>query len=700
MNKSTLLMAMCAMVCAVPGGAAEPAHAVEQPPAAQPVPAKIEIADGPFKPTWESLKQYKCPEWFRDAKLGFWAVWGPQSVPMQGDWYARGMYEQDCAQYDYHVKAYGHPSKFGFKDVIPLWKAEKWDPDALMARYKKAGAKYFCMIAMHHDNFDCWNSAHQKWNAVNMGPKRDIAAEWQAAARKHGLRFGMTEHLAASWWFYSNSKGADRTGPLAGVSYDGATPAYADLYWRGNKEPDGYYYIPKAPDFVRKTWSDRVNDMGAHYRPDLLYSDSPLPYADEYGLNMLAQFYNRNIQQHGGTLEAVYTCKQASGGRWVEDLERGVMGETCPEPWQTDTCVGGWYYNAKLYERHEYKTAATILTMLADIVSKNGNLLLNFPLRPDGSLDDDELKILDELAAWMSVNGEAIFGTRPWKVYGEGPCHAGSGSFNEDGLRYTARDIRFTTTSNALYALILGWPDCNRTLIRSLASAAGTITQVSLLGCTDTLAWTQTAEGLDVVLPSTRPCEQACALKIIGSQLQPVPIAAALACYDVQGRIILEARDAEIHGESPRYEQDGKKNQIGYWDNPKDYVSWTFHVLKTGVYSAAVTYSCSPGSEGSEFVVEAAGQKLARKSRATESWSTYLTDTAGLLSFNATGVCTLAVKPGPAPKWGTIGLQSVILTPSPTPPIARRPVPPRTGSAPLVAIAKPNLTVRPNSIHH
>ena len=193
------------------------------------------MAPGPFKPTDESLKQYQCPEWFRDAKLGIWAVWGPESVPMQGDWYARRLYQHDTTDKNgkpshepdnqYHVTHYGHPSTNGFKDIIPLWKAEKWNPDRLMELYQKAGAKYFCMIAMHHDNFDCWNSKYQpKWNSVNMGPKRDIAAEWQQAAIKHGLRFGMTEHLAASWWFYSTAHSADKTGPLAGVPYDGNDP--------------------------------------------------------------------------------------------------------------------------------------------------------------------------------------------------------------------------------------------------------------------------------------------------------------------------------------------------------------------------------------------------------------------------------------------------------------------------------------------
>ena len=197
-----------------------------------------------------------------------------------------------------HVDHFGHPSKIGFKDIIPLWKAEKWDPDRLMGLYQKAGAKYFCMIAMHHDNFDCWDSKFQHWNSVNMGPKRDIAGEWQKAAQKHGLRFGMTEHLAASWWFYSAAKGADKNGPKAGVRYDGADPKFADLYWTGNEHPDGHYYLPNAPDFCEEIWFNRIKDLVDRYHPDLLYSDSPLPYPDEFGRKLLAHYYNDNVQQH------------------------------------------------------------------------------------------------------------------------------------------------------------------------------------------------------------------------------------------------------------------------------------------------------------------------------------------------------------------------------------------------------------------
>ena len=361
-----------------------------------------------------------------------------------------------------------------------------------------------------------------------MGPKRDIAEEWKKAATKEGLRFGMTEHLAASWWFYSAAKGADKNGASAGVPYDGADPKYADLYWTGNENPTEHYYCPHGPTYIKQTWFDRISDLIDRYHPDLLYSDSPLPYPDEFGRKLLAHYYNDNLQQHGGKLEAVYNCKQPAEGRWVQDLERGVMDGIHPEPWQTDTCVGGWYYDEQVLARHGYKTPATVIHMLCDIVSKNGNLLLNFPPRPDGTLDEDELNILDAMSAWIAVNGEAIYGTRPWKIYGEGPSKAEKGgAFNEVGLKYTARDIRFTQSKDgqSRYALALGWPDDNRLVIRSLASAAGEISEVALLGYAGKLDWKQTDDGLVVKLPAQKPCDLAYAFKISAGDLQPVPVA-------------------------------------------------------------------------------------------------------------------------------------------------------------------------------
>jgi len=270
--------------------------------------SNLAAARSAFEPTFESLARYRCPDWFRDAKFGIWAHWGPQSVPMFGDWYARKMYEEGgkSGYYDHHVKTYGHPSKFGYKDIVPLWKAEKFDPEALMPLYKAAGARYFVSMGVHHDNFDLWNSKHQEWNAVKMGPKRDIVGDWQKAARKQGLRFGVSEHLGASYTWFQASRGADKKGPLAGVPYDGADARVERLYHPATKPGDTAWYTTDAAWAAE--WSNRIGDLVDQHQPDLVYSDGALPFGD-VGRKFLANFYNSNMKRHGGKLEAVYNLK-------------------------------------------------------------------------------------------------------------------------------------------------------------------------------------------------------------------------------------------------------------------------------------------------------------------------------------------------------------------------------------------------------
>ena len=481
--------------------------------------AELPISAGPFLPTMDSLTNYACPEWFRDAKFGIWAHWGPQSVPMEGDWYARKMYQQGSPDYQDHLARYGHPSTNGWKDIIPLWKAEKWEPEKLMELYKKAGAKYFVSMGTHHDDFFLWNSPLHKWNAVNYGPHRDVVGDWQKAAKKNGLPFGVSEHLGASFSWFQDSHKSDRTGPLAGVPYDGANSNYWDLYHFPAEPNDQSTWYTKDPRWQQQ-WYDEIRELVDHYHPDLLYSDGPVPFGNVVGLSQIANLYNDNLQHNGGKLTAVYTCKQPSGGRWVHDYERGVNGGIDPIPWQTDTSIGDWFYN-----RHwKYQPLSWTVHMLVDIVSKNGNLLLNVVLRPDGSLDPEVETMLHQLAGWTAVNGEAIYGTRPWLVYGEGEVQAKGGAFKEN-FQYSAKDIRFTTKGKTLYAIALGWPDNGKFVIKSLAktddSSANQIKRVELLGYKGRLKFTQTTDGLIVEIPAQKTSDLTCSLKITGSHLKP-----------------------------------------------------------------------------------------------------------------------------------------------------------------------------------
>ncbi len=488
------------------------------------------VADGPFEGTRVSLRAYEIPEWFRDAKFGIWAHWGPQSAVEAGDWYARNMYIEGSAQYAYHLKTYAHPSKFGFKDTIPAWKAERFDADHLMDLYKKAGAKYFMTMGVHHDNFDLWNSQHNRWNAVNMGPKKDIVGMWKQAAQRHGLKFAISDHLWISYKWFSSSKGSDRAGAFAGVQYDGANPTNYEYYGRCEEvlsnDNDLDWNENTIPEVWKRHWFDRIKDLVDQYQPDLLYCDGQLPFED-YGLNLLAHFYNKNAAMHGGKTQAVYTSKRAldsAKGKaiCVFDVERGVVDDIWPLPWQTDTCIGDWHYSRDM--RGHYKTPKMVVDMLVDIVSKNGNLMLNIPLPASGMPDDDELAVLDGITKWMAVNGEGIYGTRPWRRYGEsavgsagGAASEGGQSFNESKRKdLTFSDVRFMTKGGVLYAYFMGWPDGGSVKIRSLAGA--NVEGVELLGA-GKVEFTQETDGLKVALPGTKPCEHAYGLKVMGRGL-------------------------------------------------------------------------------------------------------------------------------------------------------------------------------------
>jgi alpha-L-fucosidase len=511
-----------------------------------------------FAATWESLVAgYRAPDWFRDAKLGIWAHWSAQCVPEQGDWYARKMYIQGTPQYDFHVAHYGHPSQFGFMEIDRLWKAERWDPQALMQLYEAAGAKYFVSLANHHDNFDNYASRHHAWNSVRIGPKQDIVGTWAKVARAAGLRFGVSNHSAHAWHWFQVAYGYDGEGPLAGTRYDAATLRASDgagKWWQGLDPqelytgpnivmPDGIRGVaavqewqekhtgewteappPNNPQFVQK-WSLRCRDLIDQHRPDLIYFDnSGLPF-EQAGLEMTAYYYNESRKWHDGRLEAVVNAKKLPPERrpaLVEDIERGVSDEMRPLPWQTCTCLGNWHYDRALFERHGYKSALRVTQMLADIVAKNGNLLLSVPMRGDGTIDEDERKVLGDLAAWMKVNGEAIFGTRPWKVFGEGPARASGGMFSEGkAAPYTAEDLRFTTRGATLYALALDTPRTGQLTIRSLAAdkVTGPIERVELLGVEQPLGYRHTASGLSVTLPPQRRAIGVHVLRIQGRGL-------------------------------------------------------------------------------------------------------------------------------------------------------------------------------------
>lgn len=619
------------------------------------------IAQGPFQGNLDSLKQNKYPKWFTEGKLGIWAHWGPQAVPMEGDWYARLLYEEGGKDYKDHLARYGHPSKSGYKDIIPLWKAEKWDPDKLMALYKNAGAKYFVSMGVHHDNFDLWNSTYHRWNAMKMGPHRDMVGDWQKAALKQGLHFGVSEHLGASFTWFQASRDADKSGPLAGVPYDGNNPAYEDLYhWKAKPGDTGWY--SNDPQWHAE-WYRRIKDLVDQYHPDLLYSDGGIPFGS-VGESLVAHFYNSSIALHHGHQEAVYTCKQTSNGRWAQDLERGVQSGIEANPWQTDTSIGDWYYN----KHWQYRGADWVIKTLVDVVSKNGNLLINVVLRPDGSLDPEAEKVVADMTAWMKVNSESIYATKPWVTFGEGPIRAKGGSFKED-FGFTAKDVRYVGKGDGtVYATLMGKPDASEIVLTALAkqsSGNAGIRSVRLLGSKEPVKWSWDGDGLHIQLPFGSFSDIASVLKITGSNLRDFQVSATpgatpqTVSADASGNFTLNATAANIHGGGLQTEgPDGSEN-LGFWDSADDWASWTVDFKTPGTYE--VTASVSTGSNPTVFDLNVAGSHLTGNVPDTADWAKYETISLGTVSVTKAGKIEVAVKPSNHETWKPMNLRSLHL---------------------------------------
>lgn len=453
-----------------------------------------------FQATWESLKKYQTPDWFRDAKFGIFIHWGVYSVPaFSNEWYPRQMYQQGSDEFKHHVATYGTQSRFGYKDFIPMFKAEKFDPVKWVELFKKAGAKYVVPVAEHHDGFQMYKSALSKWNAVEMGPKRDVVGEIAAEVRKQGLIFGLSSHRIEHWFFMNGGRKFES---------DVLDDKYNDFYGPAREENE----TPSAE--YMNDWLLRNTELVNNYQPQLFWFDWWIeqPAMDPYRKSFAASYYNKGLEWNKGV---VINYKNVSfpDGAAVLDLERGKLAGIREMAWQTDDAIGNnsWGYAAG----NTFKDARYVVTNLIDIVSKNGNLLLNIGPRPDGTITDEETATLLGTGKWLEVNGEAIYGTRPWKTFGEGPTESASGSFADQKKPFTAQDIRFTTKGTTLYAIAMGLPAAN-TLIKALGTKAGNgvIVSVEMIGSSEKVAWTQQAEALLIKPSKNYPSEYAVAYKI------------------------------------------------------------------------------------------------------------------------------------------------------------------------------------------
>jgi alpha-L-fucosidase len=497
--------------------------------------AAYAIAPGPFAPTWASLEQnYALPDWYRDAKFGIWMHWGPQCQPGDGDWYAKYMYDQVRPQYQFHLQKYGHPSKFGFKDVINEWKAEQWDPAALLGRFQWAGAKFLVSMANHHDNFDNFNSKFQPWNSVNVGPKKDIVGTWAGLVRAAGMKFGVSIHGARAWNWYEDAQGSDKTGPLAGVPYDGKLTK-ADgkgLWWEGLDPQDLYaqnHAIGAQPDTAYATkYFNRMKDLFDQHHPDLVFfDDTKLPLGD-VGLNLAAHLYNASREWNGGTEQSVIIANGFSAAEQqacVSNMERNMSLDLLKRPWNKGNCLGPWHYSVSDYTKG-YRRTADWIHLMVDVVSKNGTFLLAIPLPGSGALDDKASAFLDDMGKWMALNSECIYGTRPWVIYGEGPSVKNDATARDSagnpprglGPNLTGADVRFTTKGEVLYAVVMGQPDNGTVTIKALATGSphypGEIGGVQMLGSAGKLDMVRDTTGLTVTVPGNDQSHYATGLKI------------------------------------------------------------------------------------------------------------------------------------------------------------------------------------------
>lgn len=466
------------------------------------------IAQGPYRDDWESLSGFKMPEWFENAKFGIFIHWGLYSVPaFNNEWYSRNMYIQGTEEFEHHIKTYGPHRDFGYKDFIPMFTAPKFDPDEWAALFEEAGAKYVVPVAEHHDGFQMYDSDLSEFNAAKMGPKRDCIGELKDALARRGITFATSSHRAEHLWFMGNGKDFDSDihEPLK----------RGDFYWPSiQKQPDqsSLTDTPIPTQEYLEDWLVRTAELIDKYRPAILYFDWWIQHVSwkPYLKKLAAYYYNRG-KEWGMDVGICYKHDAMMFGSGIVDVERGKFADAKPYHWQTDTAIAhnSWCYTTNL----DYKTTQDIVCYLVDVVSKNGNLLLNVGPKADGTIPEQDTKILKEIGAWLLVNGEAIYNAHVWRYSEEGPTTEVSGQFcDSSGSRYTSEDFRFTIAGGCLYAVCMKYPENGRITIRSLADSSdqnkplfhGLIEDVSILGFDEHIDWTKDKDGLHFTTTSVK----------------------------------------------------------------------------------------------------------------------------------------------------------------------------------------------------
>ena len=600
--------------------------------------------DGPFKPEWASLKAHKNPEWFRDAKFGIYTHWGPVTVgsencPSPGQYYGRDMYDRTKPEFEFHKQTFGDQSKFGYKDLIPLFKAEKFDANEWAELFARAGAKFAGPVAVHHDNFAMWDSQVTPWNAAKMGPHRDVVGELGSAIKARGMKFVSTFHHAYAWGYFDHS-----------FEFDGADPKNAKLYSTMHEQGS---YTPTEE--YRVQWLGMVNEVVEKYQPDMIWFDYEWTgfINSQYQRRMFADYYNWAAKNHRESLVGIKNDKvlRFTG---LLDIECGREDRVTSYPWLTDTVLANWFN----HKGTPYRSLDYMVQMLVDIVSKNGCMMLDVSPKADGSIPEQAKALLISIGDWLKINGEAIYSTRPWVVYGEGPTPgAKPGGYSEANDKpYTAQDIRFTTKGDTLYAIVLGWPSDRKVQINSLVQEK--VKSISLLGSSEKVRWTQGPNGLLITLPKSQPCLSAVTLKIDAGKLKhPVEEAPALMPAS-DGSFVLNAASAILNGEMISTGTHESDTFIGNWGDPNECPSWVANFPGRGRYEVKLDYS---GGE-SDLSLLLDGQKVMTGTAAsTWGWFSYQNLTMGTLEVKKAGKQELSLRASDPAKWKAINVRKITL---------------------------------------
>ncbi len=615
------------------------------------IPALAPAAEKPYEPTWESLARHEPPEWFRDAKFGIYTHWGPISLANMhseraSGWYGRSMYMPKAWEFAYHQEHFGDQKTVGYKDVIRRFTAPAFDADEWADLFARAGARFAGPVAIHHENFALWDSALTEWDSVDVGPKRDITGELAKAIRKRGMRFIATFHHGFTWRYFEPA-----------YKFDAGDPACADLY--------GQPHEPKAPPSKRflDQWLAKVNEVVAKYEPDLIWHDFGLGsvVTPEYQQRMFADYYNW-AAAHGRQVGVAHKHRNIHEHTGILDFERGRADRLTAYPWLTDTAVGPWYY----YKNPKYKTVDQIVDVLVDIVSKNGCMLLN--VGPDGlgRIDPEARAILLGIGDWLRVNGDAIYDTRPWLVYGEGPSRqAGGGGFSEKKDKpFTAGDVRLTRSKDgsALYAIVLAWPEGDLTIRSMRVDGAEAGARVALLGHEGNVGHTVNGRKQLVIrvpdLPEAkRPCKHAFAFRLTGFKVG----LSRDARFSMPGAVHVPPGAVTLEGTKVRVQDVGGRPNIGAWDDPEERCHWLVWLRKAGTWAVRGEFTSAVGPSG--LTCRLAGQTHTAEIPKTRGWFKQVWVDLGTVTVEKPGVYHLALAPADPKTWKPVNVWNLELAP-------------------------------------